>query len=94
MKDPYQIIMKSLVTEKATDQIAKQNKYAFSVHTEANKSDIKQAIESIFKVKVLSVNTMHRKGKNKRVRMAQGLTAAWKKAVVTLKQGDKIEVLG
>lgn len=94
MKEPYQIVLKPLVTEKGTAQITSLNKYAFEVHTEANKSEIKQAVESLFKVKVLSVNTMHRKGKKKRVRMALGTTSAWKKAVVTLKQGDKIEVLG
>ena len=94
MKEAYQIIYKPLVTEKVTAQITAHNKYAFSVHPEANKNEIKQAVEALFKVKVLAVNTMHRKGKKKRVRMALGTTAAWKKAVVTLKQGDKIEVLG
>ena len=94
MKEPYQIILRPLVTEKGTAQVTALNKYAFSVHPSANKNDIKQAVEAIFKVKVTAVNTMNRKGKKKRVRMAQGLTSAWKKAVVTLKTGDKIEVLG
>jgi len=94
VKDPHQVVVRPLVTEKTTHQINKQNKYAFSVLPSANKNEIKQAVEALFKVKVLSVNTQHRKGKKKRVRMAEGRTSAWKKAVVTLKQGDKIEVLG
>ena len=94
MKDPYQVLIRPIVTEKGTAQVTKLNKYSFSVHPAANKNDIKYAIESIFKVKVTAVNTMNRKGKNKRVRMALGVTSAWKKAVVTLKAGDKIEVLG
>lgn len=94
MKDPYQIIFQPLVTEKGTAQVTSFNKYAFSVHPAANKNDIKHAVESIFKVKVLAVNTMNRRGKKKKVRMVEGLTSRWKKAVVTLKQGDKIEILG
>lgn len=94
MKDPYSVIKGPLVTEKGTDQISSFNKYPFSVHVDANKADIKYAVESIFKVKVTNVHTMNRKGKKKRVRLKQGLTAAWKKAIVTVKEGDKIEMIG
>lgn len=69
-----------------------QNKYLFWVKTSANKLQIKKAVEEIYKVKVTAVNTMKIKGKPKRVRYKLGHTAAWKKAVVTLKQGDTIDM--
>lgn len=94
MKDPYSVLLGPVVTEKGTDQINRLNKYPFRVHVDANKNDIKYAVEQIFKVKVAKVHTMNRIGKKKRVRFVQGRTAAWKKAVVTLKQGDKIEMIG
>ncbi len=94
MKDPYSVILKPIVTEKGTDQISSLNKYPFRVDVSANKTDIKYAVEQIFKVKVANVHTMNRVGKKKRVRAIAGYTAAWKKAIVTLKAGDKIEMIG
>lgn len=94
MKDPYSVIIGPLVTEKGTDQISDQNKYPFRVQPGSNKNDIKYAVETIFKVHVVNVNTMNMKGKKKRVRAEEGKTSAWKKAVVTLKEGDKIEMVG
>mgnify|MGYP000929331296 CR=1 FL=1 len=89
--DAYSILRKPMVTEKSTS-LLQDNKYTFEVDPKANKTEIKQAVESLFKVKVEKVNTMHLKGKLKRVRQIQGRTPDRKKAIVTLKQGDKIEI--
>lgn len=91
MKSPYDIIKRPLVTEKSTDLKAKENKYTFCVDIFANKVQIAKALEEIFKVKVLKVNTMKVRGKKKRVGVHQGRTPDWKKAIVTLKPGDSIE---
>jgi large subunit ribosomal protein L23 len=93
MKDPYTVVKTVRVTEKGTAQIEKLNQYQIVVDKHANKVDVKRAIEQLFKVKVLHVNTMHVRGKARRERTAQyGRTPSWKKAVVTLKEGDKIEL--
>lgn len=91
MKDPRDILRKPVVTEKSTS-LLQDNKYTFVVDPKANKTEIKQAVESIFKVKVEKVNTMRVKGKLKRVRNILGKTPDTKKAIVTLKKGDKIEI--
>ncbi len=91
MKDPRDILKKPLITEKSTALI-QDNKYTFQVDPSANKTEIKQAVESIFKVKVEKVNTMNVRGKIKRVRRIPGRTPDTKKAIVTLKKGDKIEI--
>ncbi|MCL6518619.1 MAG: 50S ribosomal protein L23 [Armatimonadetes bacterium] len=92
MKDPYQIIERPIVTEKSiagTDQ----RKYTFRVNRRANKIEIARAIEQIFNVKVQDVNTINVKGKKKRLgRYPEGKTPDWKKAIVTLKPGQKIEI--
>jgi large subunit ribosomal protein L23 len=93
MKNPYDVIKTVRVTEKGTTQTEKANQYQVVVDKRANKVDIKYAVEQAFKVKVLRVNTMRVRGKPRRERTAQfGRTPAWKKAVVTLKAGDKIEL--
>lgn len=80
------------ITEKGT-LLAGLNKYLFKVDPTANKMEIKQAVESFFKVTVVKVNTMNYEGKARRARtMHQGKTPDWKRAVVTLKDGDKIEL--
>ncbi|TEB08282.1 50S ribosomal protein L23 [Pelotomaculum schinkii] len=89
--DAYRVLRKPMVTEKSTS-LLQDNKYTFEVDPKANKTEIKQAVESLFKVKVEKVNTMRVKGKLKRVRQIQGRTPDRKKAIVTLKQGDKIEI--
>jgi large subunit ribosomal protein L23 len=89
--DAYRVLRKPMVTEKSTS-LLQDNKYTFEVDLKANKTEIKQAVESLFKVKVEKVNTMHIRGKLKRVRRIQGRTPDRKKAIVTLKKGDKIEV--
>ncbi|OPX84424.1 MAG: 50S ribosomal protein L23 [Pelotomaculum sp. PtaB.Bin104] len=91
MKNPRDILRKPLVTEKSTS-LLKDNKYTFVVDINANKVEIRQAVESIFKVKVEKVNTMRVKGKIKRVRRVPGKTPDIKKAVVTLRDGDRIEI--
>jgi large subunit ribosomal protein L23 len=80
------------ITEKGT-QMAGQNKYLFKVDTAANKLEIKQAVEDFFKVKVVKVNTMNYTGKQRRERtLHYGKKPDWKRAVVTLRAGDKIDL--
>jgi large subunit ribosomal protein L23 len=85
------IIKSQIISEKGTDLSAKKNQYLFDVDIKANKVEIRKAVEDIFKVKVTAVNTMVTRGKWKRVRSVPGLTSDKKKAIVTLKEGDKIE---
>jgi len=87
----YDIIHSILRTEKATF-LEPQGKYVFEVDRQAHKIEIKKAVESIYKVKVAHVRTMFVPGKRKRVRQEFGHTSGWKKAVVTLQPGQKIEI--
>lgn len=89
----YQVIKMPLVTEKGT--IAQQfaNQYFFAVDPRATKRDISEAVAGIFKVKVKGVRTMNLPGKTKRVGRNVGTTPDWKKAIVTLKKGERIEFL-
>lgn len=92
MNEPHELIQTIVLTEKATLLSDKLNKYVFRVTPRANKLQIKQAIEKLFGKKVVSVNTANYAGKKRRERRADaGRTAHWKKAIVTLKQGEKIE---
>ena len=91
MKLAREIIIKPVVTEKSVD-LMQENKYCFKVAKDANKIEIKNAVEEIFKVTVVNVNTVNVHGKMKRMGRTQGMTASWKKAVVTLREGDSIEV--
>ncbi len=86
----YEVLRRPLITEKNTILQA-QGKYAFEIAEEANKPLVKQAVEKAFKVKVLAVNVMTVPPKTRRVGRRQVLTQSWKKAIVTLKPGDKIE---
>jgi large subunit ribosomal protein L23 len=90
MKSSYQIIKSPLLTEKGA-YLQEQNKYLFLVDMSANKIEIKKAIEDIYEVHVTKINIIRVKGKLKRVRYKLGRTAERKKAIVTLKQGEKIE---
>ncbi|NCD32684.1 MAG: 50S ribosomal protein L23 [Spartobacteria bacterium] len=93
MKEPYSIIDRLLLTEKGTRLSETENKYVFKVSRTANKIEIKKAVEALFKVSVVKVNVMNRKGKLKRERTRHfGRTAAWRRAVVTLKEGDSIDL--
>ncbi len=87
----FEIIKTVRVTEKGTRQASNLNKYTVVADRRANKPEIKQAVQELFKVKVLQVNTMNVRGKPRRQRQpAEGKTSDWKKAIVTLKEGDKI----
>ncbi len=87
----YEVLRRPLITEKNT-LLQAQGRYAFEVASKANKQQIKQAVEAAFKVGVTAVNTMTVPGKQRRVGRRQVLTSPWKKAIVTLKPGDKIEL--
>jgi len=80
-----------LRTEKGSEMLA-ENKYLFRVALDANKLQIKQAVEDIYSVKVIKVNTVKMHGKWRRLRYEAGKTPDWKKAIVTLKEGDRIEM--
>ncbi len=84
------LIKKPLITEKTT-KLMEENKYCFLVDPKANKTEIRQAIEKIFKVKVKSVNTMNMMGKLKKMGRYQGRRPNWKRAIVTLEKGSRIE---
>ncbi|MEO6181626.1 MAG: 50S ribosomal protein L23 [Verrucomicrobiota bacterium] len=87
----FEIIKTVRVTEKGTRQAEKLNQYTVVADRRANKIEIRQAVQELFKVKVVSVNTMNIRGKARRKRTAAaGRTPSWKKAIVTLKEGDKI----
>ncbi len=88
---PYEVLRKPLVTEKNTD-LRVLGKYAFEVAREANKQQVKEAVEKAFKVTVTAVNVVTVRGKMRRIGRRQIMTQPWKKAVVTLKPGDTIQV--
>ena len=92
--DPFQIVKRPIVTEKSTAMQERSNAYTFLVELRANKIEIAKAIEKIFRVKVEKVRTQVRKGKPRRVRANWGKQPDWKRAVVTLAEGQKIELLG
>lgn len=86
----YEVLRRPLITEKSTN-LQTQNKYAFEIAEKANKPMVKQAIEKAFRVRVTGVNVVTVPGKTRRVGRRQVLTRSWKKAIVTLQAGDKIE---
>jgi large subunit ribosomal protein L23 len=87
----HEVLRRPLITEKNT-RLQAEGRYAFEVAAEANKRQIKQAVEAAFKVGVIAVNTMTMPGKKRRIGKGQVMTSSWKKAVVVLKPGDKIEL--
>jgi len=90
MIHPREIIVAPIMTEKSAQLRNEQNSYVFRVSINANKIEIKKAIEKIFSVKVISVNTIRMAGKPKRLGRYSGYRSDWKKAIVTLKAGDAI----
>ena len=90
MKAYHNLIKGPIITEKTHAQKEAANKLTFRVNLKANKIEIRKAIEDIFKVKVLGVNTVHVRGKQKRLGRTQGFRPDWKKAIVTLAPGEKI----
>ncbi|WP_372790364.1 50S ribosomal protein L23 [Paraconexibacter sp.] len=89
--DPSQVIIRPVVSEKSY-VLASADKYTFRVHEDAHKTQIKQAIEQLFEVKVVSVHTMSVKSKPKRRGISRGRTRSWKKAVVQVRPGDSIPI--
>ncbi len=92
MKDPREVIIRPIITESTYLRMEEDNVYTFEVAKTANKVEIAQAVEAIFDVKVVKVNTANVKAKPKRVRYQIGSTRTWKKAMVTLAEGDSIEL--
>ena len=90
MKDPYQIILRPVITEKSTLLKDLNREVCFEVDRRANKAEIKKAVEQLFKVKVDRVRTQNKRGKMKRVGRSQGKKKDWKKAYVKLKDGEKM----
>jgi len=93
MRDPRAILRRPLMTEKSMQQKDDLNAVTFEVATDANKVEIRQAVEKVFSVKVASVRTSSREGKWKRMGRFEGRRRSWKKAVVTLAPGHKIELV-
>jgi large subunit ribosomal protein L23 len=92
--DPRDIIIKPVVSEKSYGLIDENNKYTFLVRNTANKTQVKIAVEQIFGVKVTSVNTINRQGKRKRTRTGFGKRPDTKRAIVSLVEGDRIDIFG
>ena len=92
MKDPRSIVKQALITEKGTIMREQRNQYFFEVARDANKLEIKQAVQTIFGVKVAEVRTMQMLGKVKRQGRFSGRRSSWKKAIVTLQPDQKIEL--
>jgi large subunit ribosomal protein L23 len=90
--NPYQIIIRPLVTEKGTRMVETGNAYCFQVHRDANKQQIREAVEKIYSVKVEAVRTQNRRGKPRRAKNRYTTTSDWKKAVVKLKPDFNIDV--
>ncbi|SDL52577.1 50S ribosomal protein L23 [Tessaracoccus oleiagri] len=93
IRDHRDVILRPVVSEKSYN-LLDENKYTFIVAPDANKTEIKIAIEEIFDVKVLSVNTANRQGKTRRTRYGTGKKADTKRAIVTLAEGDRIDIFG
>ena len=88
----FEIIKRPLDTEKLDRMRDRENKFAFEIDLKANKTEVKQAIEQLFKVKVLDVKTSIVRGKFRRLGRSEGQRPNWKKAIVTLKEGDAIQL--
>ena len=91
MKEAQKTIIRPLITEKSTHQKEGDNQYVFEVHRDANKVEIQYAVERLFKVKVAQVRTVNVLGKMKRLGRKYGKRPDWKKAIVTLKEGSRID---
>ena len=91
MKDPREVIIRPIISEHSYDMM-QENVYTFEVAKSAKKVEIAQAVEELFDVTVVKVNTLNVKAKPKRVRYQVGKTRTWKKAMVTVAEGDSIEI--
>jgi len=92
-RNPHDIVKAPVITEESTIQSETRNQYAFRVDPRANKAEIRDSVERLFNVKVLSVNTSNYAGKRRRRGLQYGRTAHWKKAIVTLHEGDSIDLI-
>ncbi len=92
MRNVYEVIVRPLVTEKAANALEREGAYHFVVAPAANKYQIASAVEKLFNVRVDKVRTMNYRGKERRVGRHTGRRASWKKAIVTLREGDTIEI--
>ena len=91
--DPRDVLLAPVVSEKAYG-LLDENKYTFLVHPDANKTEIKIAVEKVFGVKVVSVNTINRQGKRRRTRFGEGKRKDTKRAIVSVASGDRIDIFG
>ncbi len=94
MKYPHDVILGPVVSEKSFDLIEDFNTYSFLVDPRANKTEIRQSVEAVFDVRVVSVNTYNRRGKMKRTRRTLGKRKDTKRALVTLAEGESIDLFG
>ncbi|MDD5454461.1 MAG: 50S ribosomal protein L23 [Candidatus Ratteibacteria bacterium] len=95
MIETIKVIKEPVITEKTTAKMESERKYSFRVDARANKNIIKRAVEQMFGVEVVKINTKVRKSKPRKVRLRQeGRTPSWKEAIVTLKKGQTIDILG
>jgi large subunit ribosomal protein L23 len=92
--DPRDVLIKPVISEKSYGLLETEEKYTFLVRPDANKTQIKIAVEQVFNVKVTDVNTMNRQGKRKRTKGGFGKRKDTKRAIVTLREGDRIEIFG
>jgi large subunit ribosomal protein L23 len=92
-ENPRDVLLAPVISEKSYG-LLDENKYTFDVHPKANKTQIKIAVKQIFNVEVIDVNTLNRAGKRKRTRFGYGRRKAVKRAIVTLRDGDRIDVFG
>ena len=91
-RDPHQILFRPLLTEKSTALREAHHKICFRVHPQANKIEVKKAVEEVLKVKVDDVHILNVSGKIKRTGRFMGKTPDWKKAIITLKEGEKLDI--
>ncbi len=89
--EPHQVILRPLVTEKGVHRAARNNQYAFEIHPQASKTDVRHAVEHLFNVVVERVMTQNRKGKSRRYKQRLGATGGWKKAIVKLNSEHRID---
>jgi len=88
----FDVVKRPIDTEKLNRLRDRENKYGFEVALQASKTEVKQAVESLFKVKVVDVKTAIVRGKRRRIGRSEGMRPNWKKAIVTLKEGDAISI--
>ncbi|TWU59038.1 50S ribosomal protein L23 [Rubripirellula tenax] len=89
--EAHQVLLRPLVTEKGVHRASRNNQYAFQIHRDATKLDVKSAVEELFSVKVTKVRTQTRKGKLRRYKTRYGRTSDWKKAIVQLHEDHRID---